>query len=71
MEKKDYVNKKYLCFSVYDSDITEIEKAKNECGVSMNEFIRQCVSYGFDDAYKDLKRTKKNSTLLLNKGDGK
>ena len=67
-EKTDKnVGKKYLCFWVYDSDADTLRKAKNDCSVSMAEFLRQCVSHGFDSAVKELKQRKDESgrTLFL------
>ena len=71
--QNDNVNKKYLCFWAYDSDVTTLNDAKNECNVSMAEFLRQCVSFGFDDAVHHLKRKKKENkrTLFLKKGGDK
>ena len=59
------VGKKYHCFWVYDTDADILKDAKNECSVSMAEFLRQCVSYGFDDAVKALKQKKAESKRTL------
>ena len=55
------VNKKYLCFWVNESDADKFKEAVAECDSSMSEFLRVCVSFGFDKAIEYLKEKKAES----------